>query len=143
MTPERYQQMGQLFDEALERASEGRAAWLAQACDADVELRAEVEKLLANLVTSEAFLSRPALDVAAELYAQNPPALAEASAVENQISHYQILSLLGAGGMGQVYLAEKTRDWGDRWRSSCCRRGLCRMRNTCAALSEKRCRPLL
>ncbi len=107
MTPERYQQIGQLFDEVMERAPEERDAFLKQAGGEDVELRGAVEKLLDNLVTSEQFLSRPALNVAAELYAKNQPA--ENSSIGKQISHYEILSLLGAGGMGQVYLAKDKR----------------------------------
>ena len=70
MTPERYQRIGQLFDEALELAPEQRAAWLDQACGADTGLHAEVENLLANHVESEEFLSRPAMDVAAALFAE-------------------------------------------------------------------------
>jgi serine/threonine protein kinase len=113
MTPERYQRIGELFDKALELAPEERAAWLNEICrpndseagNEDAELRAEVEKLLANHLESEQFLSRPAIDVAAALLAQNH----DPFAAGKQISHYQILSLLGAGGMGQVYLANDTR----------------------------------
>ena len=107
MTPERYQQISQLFDEALERPPDEREAFLKQASGDDLELRAEVEKLLTNLATSEQFLSRPALNIAAELHAEHPPA--EASSIGTQIGRYQILSLLGAGGMGQVYLAKDAR----------------------------------
>ena len=105
MTPERYQRVGQLFDEALECAPDQRAAWLDQACGADTGLRAEVENLLANHVESEKFLSRPAMDIAASLLAQSQPA----SLLGRKLSHYQILSLLGVGGMGEVYLAEDTK----------------------------------
>ncbi len=105
MTPERYQRICQLFDEALERASGERAAFLAEACGADVELRAAVEKFLTGMAPAEDYLSRPALDVAAALLAQQQ----QPSALGKQISHYQTLSLLGAGGMGRVYLARDTR----------------------------------
>ena len=46
MTPERYQRIGELFDKALERAPEARAAFLDQTCGADDELRIEVEKIV-------------------------------------------------------------------------------------------------
>ncbi len=97
MTPERYQQVGKLFDEALERPQAERAEWLRQNCGTDEELRAAVENLLAHHSEADAFLSRPALEVAA---AQAP------SLIGQQLGHYRILSLLGAGGMGEVYLAE-------------------------------------
>src|SRR5262245_19446513 len=105
MTPERYQHIGRLFDEALKQAPEHRAAWLERVCSSDAELRADIEKLLANHLASEEFLTRPALNVAAALLAQNQIS----SAVGKQISHSRILALLGAGGMGEVYLAIDTR----------------------------------
>ena len=105
MTPERYRRIGRLFDEALELAPEERAAFLDQACgpDAgdDAELRVEVEKLLSHHSESEEFLSRPAMHVIASLLAQNPAP----SVAGKQIKHYQLVSPLGAGGMGEVWLA--------------------------------------
>ena len=107
MTPERYQQIGHLFDEALERPAAERAAFLKEASGDDAALCAEVENLLANHVASESFLARPAMEVAAALLSPNPPT--SPVLVGQQISHYQILSLLGEGGMGQVYLAKDTQ----------------------------------
>ena len=105
MTPERYKIIGRLFGEALELAPEQRAAWLDQVCRADSGLRRDVETLLESQKEAHHFLSRPAMDIAAALLAQTQ----HASMVGQKVSHYQVLSLLGVGGMGEVYLAEDTQ----------------------------------
>jgi TolB-like protein len=105
MTPERHQQIGQLFHAALELEPGQRAAFLAQACAGDESLRREVESLIASHEQAAAFIAAPALAVAAQTLA-DVPAL---TLIGQRIGHHQILSLLGAGGMGEVYLAEDQR----------------------------------
>jgi serine/threonine protein kinase/Tfp pilus assembly protein PilF len=103
--PERWQQVEQLYHSALEKEASERSAYLAAACADDEALRREVESLLAHEDSAQNFIESPALDVAAKLLAKE-----QNSAVPGQmINQYKIISPLGAGGMGEVFLAEDTR----------------------------------
>ena len=98
---ERRRQVEDLCDEALMRDPRERAAFVSAACGQDGALRREVDALLAHAQAAEQFLEAPIGELAAHLLAEE----ASAPLVGRQIGSYEILSLLGAGGMGEVYRA--------------------------------------
>lgn len=101
MTPERWQQVNKLFTAAAELEPEQRAAFLDQTCSDDPVLRSEVESLLESDVDSWELIEKQALEVAAPLLAHERQQLTPGQS----FSHYEIVSLIGKGGMGEVYLA--------------------------------------
>jgi Tol biopolymer transport system component len=106
MTPDRWARIDQLLDEALERSASGRSAFLDEACGEDGDLRGEVESLLAaHQKVGENFLECPALDLAAQQLARETGS----SLIGGTLGHYSVLSSLGVGGMGEVYLARDMR----------------------------------
>jgi serine/threonine protein kinase len=104
MTPDRWQQLDQLFHSALELDSEKRAAFLLEVCAGDESLRRHVESLISAHEKAGSFIESPALEVEArELAGETVPGNIAAG---KTISHYEIISPLGSGGMGDVYLAQ-------------------------------------
>ena len=105
MKPERWQQIDDLLDAALEREPNERGAFLDEACAGDEALRKEVESLISSDERANSFIESPALQDAAVLLADQP----HGSLAGRAVGRYKIISKIGHGGMGEVYLAEDTR----------------------------------
>lgn len=118
MSPDRWQQIEAVFQEALDLSEDARASYLSEKCNGDDQLRSEVEKLLADLDSAEGFIEKPVWTDSQFLNSSAKKVISDSLDEEigdirtedftgSHIGVYRLLGELGRGGMGAVFLAER------------------------------------
>lgn len=100
-TPERWQQIKNVFNLALEYEPAQRPSFLSKACDNDEALQKEVESLLAAHEKDGSFIDSPVFKSMVDHEPELKPG--------QLVGSYEITSFLGRGGMGEVYVAHDKR----------------------------------
>ena len=104
MTSERWRKVEELFQAAVSRPPEEQDAFVREACAGDESLRRELEKLLSFDRSEHQRLDEIASGLAAGCVHERD----RQQLIGQSFGRYEIVGLLGIGGMGEVYLARDT-----------------------------------
>ncbi len=106
MDAQKLKRIEEIYHAAMEVLPADRLSFLNESCGDDEDLRREVESLLAVTGDSNNIFNTPPEALASEMFSNKED---PANLAGKEISHYKVIRLLGAGGMGEVYLAEDTK----------------------------------
>jgi serine/threonine protein kinase/dipeptidyl aminopeptidase/acylaminoacyl peptidase len=104
-TPERWQEVKEILYAALEMSAADRSSFLDEKCGRDNELRQEIESLIAAHIKAAERFESPAVEMMADVVSDQETD----GMIGRSLGHYQIIEKIGAGGMGEVYLARDNR----------------------------------
>ena len=99
-----WENLKEIFEIAVALPPTERSAYLERVCDGNDSLRRDIDSLIKSHEESTNFVDKPAFQAAAEMLVDNFEFTSG-----QRVAHYTILSKIGEGGMGQVYLAEETK----------------------------------
>jgi serine/threonine-protein kinase len=102
MSDTNWYKVREIFDLALRRQPDERRRFLNEVCGDDETLLTEVESLLSSHDSAESFMETPAVARVADVIETNTKKLETGKC----FGHYEIINQIGAGGMGEVYLAK-------------------------------------
>ena len=102
---DRWQLVKEILYPALEMTAAERSAFLAEKCGDDTELRQEIESLLAAHRSATERFESPAVEKLAQVVSQE----GAGDMVGKKLGNYEIIEKIGAGGMGEIFLARDTR----------------------------------
>jgi serine/threonine-protein kinase len=104
MPDQHWENLKEIFEAAVALPRAERSAYLDRACDGNDSQRRAVDSLIKSHEESTNFVDKPAFQAAAEMLVDKLDFMPG-----QQVAHYRIVSKIGEGGMGQVYLAEDTK----------------------------------
>lgn len=105
MTPEKLKKVEEIYHAVLEVPQPKQKEFLQTSCGDDLELRQEVESLLSFEKTFASIIDSPPESIIRKVFAESE----KTAFINTQVNHFKIISLLGEGGMGAVYLAVDTK----------------------------------